>query len=93
MSPALPLLSAVLWTASVAVCARSTCVLAVFVLARRDDLFGRVLGWQGASFGLVSATLVSAGRWEAGAVWGIMAAGCGMLRRRERNHGKAQVTR
>jgi hypothetical protein len=88
-APLLPLLSAVLWTASVAVCVRSGCVLALFFLTRREEMFPRVLGWTGTAYGTVSATLFSVGWWQAGVFLGVMAAGCGVLWRRGRNDRKA----
>lgn len=88
VTPSLPLLSAALWMASVAVTTRSACHLAVLAFTRRDNVTGRVIGWQGLAFGLVSATLASVGNWGLAAVLGVMAGACGVLWRRERNSGE-----
>lgn len=84
VTPLYPPLSAALWYASVAVYARGGCQLAAFALAWRMQGLGRVYGWHAVASGLTSATAFSAGWWEAGMLFGLMGAGCGVLWRRER---------
>lgn len=84
VSPPFPFLYAALWLASLAVSVRATCLLAVFLLARREDLPARLLGWQAAALGLCSVTLFSAEAWQYGVPLAVTGAWCGVLRRRER---------
>jgi hypothetical protein len=84
LNPVFPLLSSVLWMASVAVTARSACHLAVFAFTSRAWLAGRVYAWQATAFGLIGATLVSAGAWQYGVPFGALAALCAVLWQRER---------
>jgi hypothetical protein len=87
VAPVFPVLSAALCLAALVSGTRSTCLLAVFAFTWRTELFGRVCGWQAVTFGLLSATLFSVELWQAGALFGVTAAGCGLLWRRERKHG------
>jgi len=82
-------LTAALWVASLAAIARSTCHLAVFAVTRKEQCARRVYGWQAAAFGLGSALLLSVEAWGAAVAFGAVAAGIAVLRRRERNQGKA----
>jgi hypothetical protein len=82
LAPRYPLLSCALWVASLSVYVRGACHLTV-TLARGRPL-GRVLGWYAAASGLVSATAFSVGWWQAGALFAVMGAGCGVLWVRER---------
>lgn len=90
MAPRYPLLTALLWAASAAVYARGTCHLAVALVRNRP--LGRVLGWQAGASGLVSATAVCAGWWQAGVFFAVMAGACAVACLRERNNGKVRVT-
>lgn len=91
VSPPFPLLYAALWTASLAVSARATCLLAVFILARREDFYGRLLGWQGAALWFASATLFSAEAWQFGVPLAGLAAWGAFLWQRERRRGKLET--
>lgn len=82
MAPRFPLLTALLWVASAAAYVRGTCHLAVALVRNRP--LGRVLGWQAAAAGLVSATAFCAGWWQAGVFFGVMAGACAVAWRRER---------
>lgn len=88
VDPPLPLLYAALWTASLAVSARATCLLAVFLVTSREELYGRLLGWQGAALWLASATLFSAEAWQFGVPFAGLAAWGAFLWQRERRRGK-----
>lgn len=90
MAPRYPLLCDVLWVASAAVYTRGTCHLAVALVRNRP--LGRVLGWQAAASGLVSATAACAGWWQAGVFFAVMAVACAVACRRERERGKVRVT-
>ena len=85
MTPAVPVLSAALWLAVAAAGTWSTCLLAVFAVRRKPEMFGRLLGWQAVTFGLSSAALFSMENWPAGVFVGGVAAAAGLLWRRERN--------
>lgn len=89
VTPVFPLLSGALWTASVAAVARSACHLAAFAVTRGEQCAGRVYRWQAAAFALASALLLSVEAWQAAVPFGVVAAGCGVLWRQERNREKA----
>lgn len=89
VAPPFPLLSLALWIVSLAVSVRSTCYLAMFVIGRREEMYGHLLGWQGVAFWLTSATFLSVEAWQFGVPLACVAAVCAALWRRERERERA----
>ena len=88
LTPLFPLLSLALVAVSMAATAWSACLLAVLAFCGRRELLRTVSGWPAVTCALVSATLLSTGTWQFGVLFAVLAAGCGVLWRRERKRGK-----
>ena len=87
LTPVFPLLTLALAGAAAVTIAWSFYLLALLTFRRRLDLLGKVNGWQAVTCALVSAALFSAGTWQFGGLFAVLAGACGLLWRKTGKRG------